>query len=47
MDTERRDMTRPIKQIGDEIRELTDDELIEFERDAAQPNPLIQETPNP
>lgn len=37
-------MTRPIKQIGDEIRELTDEELIEFERDAAQISPLIQET---
>lgn len=38
-------MTRPIKQIGDEIRELTDEEMVQYQLDAAQPNPLIQETP--
>lgn len=37
-------MERPLKQIGDEIRELTDEEMIEYERDAAQRNPFIQGT---
>lgn len=38
-------MTRPIKQIGDEIRELNDEEMVEYERDASQQNEPEEETP--
>jgi hypothetical protein len=36
-------MTRPIKQIGDEIRELTDEEMLAYQEAAATPNPLTED----